>query len=127
MEGGMLGQYSTPRAVIELVVHLAERVPVSRLLDPACGTGDLLLSVAQTHGDVEIVGVDINEEVLTGVRTMADRRIAGVQFLRDDFLQCDTGALGKFDLVVCNPPFGMRVNMVICRYQSDHWRNGVRC
>jgi SAM-dependent methyltransferase len=113
MERAISGQYSTPKAVTELVVHLAERVPVTRLLDPACGTGDLLLSVARRHGDVEIVGVDINEEVLTRARTAADHQTARVQLLRDDFLQCDTTALGKFDLVVCNPPFGMRVNVSI--------------
>jgi SAM-dependent methyltransferase len=115
----MIGQYCTPKGITELLARLAERIPATRLLDPACGTGELLHAVARSRSGADVIGVDISKDVLASACSTAQVE-SGIRFVREDFLKYNTTTLGRFDLVVCNPPFGMRVDQVIAgmRIQS---------
>lgn len=109
----MAGQFATPKAVTALVAELARRIQARRLLDPACGTADLLLSVGESHPDSELTGIDIMDAVLSQARTNAETRKRTAHLLCEDFLAFDTATLGQFDLVLCNPPFGARMQATV--------------
>jgi len=83
------------------------------LLDPFCGAGTILLEAAETRSDLEIVGSDVSDNAVTGARE--NIRAAGlrgrVEVRRADARRlADTYAREFADLVVTNPPFGMRLD-----------------
>ena len=117
----------TPPALAKFLAHQAfkplDKTREVRILDPACGDGELLLaaiSTAEKHGVhiKEIVGYDID----AGAIDIASSRLAGfpektlrcVNFLNiiahsqsQIGLLCDTEELAHldFDLVISNPPY----------------------
>jgi ubiquinone/menaquinone biosynthesis C-methylase UbiE len=79
------------------IVDAARIAPGQRVLDVACGTGVVAREVADRFGaDVTIVGVDLNEAMLT----VAGRRRPDIEWR-----QGDVAALpfpdGSFDVVLC--------------------------
>ena len=66
---GLLG-----RPVREGLVSGAGVQPGHRVLDFGCGTGELSLLVKARHPLAEVVGVDVDEEVLASARYRAARR-----------------------------------------------------
>jgi len=106
-------QFTTPKPVSALISELARHFKARRLLDPACGTGDLLLSVGDSHVNSELTGIELVDTVLSQAQTNAEIRQRAVHLVREDFLAYDTSSLGQFDLVVCNPPFGVRVRSTV--------------
>ena len=117
------GEHFTPREVIRMMVNLLfiedddllRKQGVVRILyDPACGTGGML-SVAERHllelnpdARLELFGQEINPEIYaTCVSDMmlkghdTDNIIFGNTFTDDGL------ADGRFDYMLCNPPFGV--------------------
>lgn len=66
----------------------------SRVLDLACGTGEL--SVMLAGEGFSVVGVDLSEDMLMAAREKADREKADVSFFLQDMRELE--GLGKFDL-----------------------------
>jgi SAM-dependent methyltransferase len=106
-----LGAWYTPEAVVERVVEqvvandwLARRSRPLRVLDPACGDGRFLQSVARrvraSGGTCEAIGVDIDGTTVADAR----RRTSDVTFIVGDAL-ARSWTEGPFDLVIGNPPF----------------------
>jgi SAM-dependent methyltransferase len=80
-----------------LLVEAVDVVPGRRVLDVACGTGIVARTVAERHdSDATIVGVDINEAMLTVARRVRPEIT---------WRQGDVGALPfedeSFDVVLC--------------------------
>jgi SAM-dependent methyltransferase len=110
------GRHYTPP---ELAGFLARRgaayIPAGkrlRILDPACGDGELLLSAAgaaaqQGHEVIELAGLDLDPAAIG----LARGRLAGVPVpvslaVRDFIRVPDEGPpLGRFDLIITNPPY----------------------
>jgi type I restriction enzyme M protein len=137
---GDFGQYFTPREVIRLAVDLIEPTEHDLIADPACGSaGFLLYALDAVRSHVEAVavneleafqhwskfaqrnlyGVEINDE-LTRVAKM-NMIIHGdghTNIINDDSLRPTVHlhtrnrgfGLGKFDVVLTNPPFGATVS-----------------
>ena len=96
----------TPPAVADLMVSLAE-VPGGSVLDPACGTGTILLAAAR-HGATGLHGQDVDptSALLTAARLLLRDQPAHVAV--GDSLRQDAFAGNLMDAVVSNPPFGER-------------------
>ncbi|MFQ5998861.1 MAG: N-6 DNA methylase, partial [Candidatus Bathyarchaeia archaeon] len=47
------GQYDTPSPVVELVTRLAVKDHLSKVLDPACGTGNFLLKSLEVMSELQ--------------------------------------------------------------------------
>ncbi|MFI7669113.1 Eco57I restriction-modification methylase domain-containing protein [Nocardia sp. NPDC049526] len=85
---------------------------VLRVLDPACGDGELLLALDQVAGQlvpgvrVELVGYDLDA---TGVAVARERAAAAgvaIEWHIGDFLTESAGiAAGSFDAIITNPPY----------------------
>ncbi|MEV7185565.1 N-6 DNA methylase [Kitasatospora sp. NPDC093102] len=105
---------TTPEPLAELMVDIARRyvgAPVRTVVDPACGTGSLLLAAGRRWADSgapELLGQDV-DPVLGSVAAArllmagATGRVSVADTLRADALP-PTGA----DVVLCSPPSNER-------------------
>jgi adenine-specific DNA-methyltransferase len=107
--------YTPPELAGFLARRGAARIPAGkklRILDPACGDGELLLSAARAaaqrgHEVVELAGLDLDPAAIG----LARGRLAGapvpVSLSVRDFIRApDEGPpLGRFDLIITNPPY----------------------
>ncbi|MCK4574405.1 MAG: N-6 DNA methylase, partial [candidate division Zixibacteria bacterium] len=94
-----LGQYFTPRTVRE---HLLSQLPKrkqARVLDPASGTGEFLLSAQEYFGDCQLVGWEIDP----GLVKLSRQVIPKAQVIRQDSLK--HAVSDKYDFVIGNPPY----------------------
>jgi type I restriction enzyme M protein len=122
------GQYFTPVNVAAALAALVDPQPGERILDPACGSGRLLLAcldqVRTTHGGSTagapvLTGIEIDHDLAALAGANLRLRAADGQIHAGDALTCTplygdphpgaTGpppGTGRFDVVVANPPFG---------------------
>lgn len=122
-EAGHLGQYFTPRHVVDLMVSLVAPEPGESIYDPACGTGGFLIG-AMPHAPSQrpgpsmpsLHGREINRTVrrlcvmnllLRGLDTSG---IAGGDALGESV------ETGIYDVVLTNPPFGGVVSSDAAKY-----------
>lgn len=100
-----LGAHYTPEALAGFVVRRAlgaARAGPLRVLDPACGDGELLAAVARARPGAELVGFDLDQAAVEAARL----RLPSAVVERGDFTELGAAlAAGSFDLVVTNPPY----------------------
>lgn len=109
----LLGQFMTTPWVAERMVD-AVTVPAPwRILDPACGDGNLLVAAVQHalhHGiEVEaIVGYDVDGDMLSVAleRLSAFVEADKLELHNGDFLTASHAALDDINVVLANPPYG---------------------
>ena len=83
--------------------HVLQRLagkPGSRLLSLGCGAGGVELAVAREAPQAEIVGVDLNAQLLALGRTQAEAEGLAVRFYPAD-LNTARFDWGRFDIVFC--------------------------
>ncbi|MEW6411861.1 MAG: N-6 DNA methylase [Candidatus Zixiibacteriota bacterium] len=94
-----LGQYFTPKDVRE---HLLSRLPRMRgasVLDPACGSGEFLLSAGEFFEDCELFGWEIDRKLVNLCREVVpEAKVSRVDSLRRTLDE-------QFDFVIGNPPY----------------------
>ena len=114
------GEFYTPREVAELLAELLAPPKGSTICDPACGSGSLLMRVANQvpDHDYDLYGQEMNGETWALCRMnlflhgVDKARIEWGDTLNNPKLIEEnrrTGArtLKKFDVVVANPPFSL--------------------
>lgn len=112
--GKKAGEFFTPETVSKLLAKLAMPKPGDRICDPTCGSGSLLIQVAEEVGndDFSIYG----QEKVGGTYNLArmnmfihnilDATIVWGDTLNNPLLRDEDG-LQKFEIVVANPPFSL--------------------
>ncbi|MDI5965669.1 N-6 DNA methylase [Streptantibioticus silvisoli] len=114
---GDSGEFHTPRAVALLLAALADPQPGDRILDPACGTGEVLAAVVPCLEErgvvdgatVEAVTLNPGNERLARMNLAlhgVERPAVGRARPAGPFGQPGDGLV---DCVVSNPPFHLRV------------------
>ena len=89
----------------ELVYRIAQNTKEeARILDIGTGSGAIAISLAKMIGGAKVVAVDISPEALAIAKRNAERLGAKVEFVEADALG-DLSHLGKFDVIVSNPPY----------------------
>ncbi|PPJ31757.1 SAM-dependent methyltransferase [Nocardia nova] len=105
------GVYVTPPAVASMMAALirsASTPAVRSVLDPACGSGSLLLAAAQ-DGAEELYGQDSVPVQVQRARLLIEAETALEPVVRaGDSLIADAFADLQVDAVLCNPPYGQR-------------------
>ncbi len=112
--GKKAGEFFTPRKVSEVVAKLAHPTSGSRICDPMCGSGSLLLRAGEEVGtkDYQLFGQESNGQ--TRALARLNMLLHGQDSARIDW--CDTlnsptliesDHLMRFDVVVANPPFSL--------------------
>ncbi|MFF9320117.1 N-6 DNA methylase [Streptomyces sp. NPDC014735] len=102
------GTYQTPAPLADLVARLVPG-PLSRVLDPACGSGTLLTAAAR-RGATELYGQDSVpvQARRSAVALMLSAPGATVTVRTGDSLRADAFGGLAVDAVLCNPPYGDR-------------------
>lgn len=122
---GISGQFRTPRHIIDMAVELMKPKINDKIIDPAMGTAGFLIESAkyiQKHQHNELLKKEnrktFNEEMFYGCDN--DSNMARIAYMNsilhgikkpnfgmDSLLETNNGEplLGKFDLVLANPPF----------------------
>lgn len=106
------GQFLTPETLVLLIAEISRGIPAKTILDPACGTATLLTTIAKGRENIEkIVGIDINQEIFQIAEATLKKSGLNYQLINANYFHASIA--NKFDLVVCNPPFGMRIELEI--------------
>jgi adenine-specific DNA-methyltransferase len=94
------GQYFTPRSIRdELLRQLPKDKTRPRILDPACGTGEFLVSAAEFFPDAEVEGWDIDRKLVEIAGSVAPRSKVQVKdSLKEEYR-------GTYDVIIGNPPY----------------------
>jgi adenine-specific DNA-methyltransferase len=94
------GQYFTPRSIRnELLRQLPKEYVNPKILDPACGTGEFLVSAAEHFPTAVIEGWDVDPKLITIARNMSPN---SKLFVKDSLTESQTGT---YDFVIGNPPY----------------------
>lgn len=112
-----LGQVFTGQHLSKLLASLAKAEIAMSVIDPMCGTGDMLNAVYELNPKAKIVGIEIDRRVLkeaeNSIKSPNLELIAGNAFSKDILLKLKN----RFDLVITNPPY--------VRYQTTSKNNDV--
>ncbi len=111
-----LAQYFTPSEVVDFVVGLMNPVAGDQVRDPACGSGDFLISAfhfAEKAGhDLRdaIWGTDNSDNaVQVCVLNMVLNNDGKSNITLDDSLVDIADVANSYSVTLCNPPFGVRI------------------
>lgn len=112
--GKKAGEFFTAKEVSTLLAKLTKSAPGSRICDPTCGSGSLLIKAGREVGsdNFSLYGQELNGS--TWALAMMNMLLHGFDSavirwgdtLRNPKLK-DGDALMKFDTVVANPPFSL--------------------
>ena len=112
--GKKAGEFFTPKEVSTLLARLTKSAPGSRICDPTCGSGSLLIKAGREVGsdNFSLYGQELNGS--TWALAMMNMLLHGFDSatirwgdtLRNPKLK-EGDALMKFDTVVANPPFSL--------------------
>lgn len=94
-----LGQYFTPRQLREHLLSKLPRIKGASVLDPACGTGEFLLSAKDYFPGCRLFGWEID----TRLARLSRKAVPSADIKRTDSLQQDSRT--QFDFVIGNPPY----------------------
>ncbi len=92
------------------MLNLAGGDPPGVLLDPFCGSGTLLIEAAQTFPRARLLGVEKFDRPFSGVQENLQHFGVSATVTQGDgrFLD-ESMPAGSVDLIVTNPPFGVRL------------------
>ena len=94
------GQYFTPKSIREKLLNkLPSKKKHLKILDPACGTGEFLISASQYFNSPQLYGWDIEEKLIQ----IAKQLVPEGEFKITDALKENINR--KFDFVIGNPPY----------------------
>ena len=104
-----LGQFFTPREIVDFIIGFLQNKKLvpddATILDPACGSGGILLN-ARNEQTKKVVGFDINERLVrVSKMNMVLHGIENYDINNQSFLLCDETDV--YDVCVTNPPFGV--------------------
>ena len=100
-----LGQYFTPKSIRELLLSKLPKKDNAYILDPACGSGEFLLSCEKYFKNPNLNGFEIDKNLVD----VASKLIKNSNIKNIDALNIDIK--NKYDYVIGNPPyFEIRLN-----------------
>lgn len=112
--GKKAGEFFTPREVSSLLAKLTKSKPGSRISDPTCGSGSLLIKAGEEVGsdNFSLYGQEANGSTWAlAVMNMFLHGFDNATIRWGDTIRnpklIEDGKLMKFDTVVANPPFSL--------------------
>ena len=92
---GKLGQFRTPRHIINMMVELIDPDKSDKILDPACGTAGFLISAYNWIKKKHIEKERLNSEDIEKIH----RNFYGFDISSEDYWD------DRYDVIIANPPF----------------------
>lgn len=94
-----LGQFFTPRSLREELLSKLPKLVKPKVLDPACGTGEFLLSAREYFVDPELYCWEVDPKLAEiAKRVVPEAHVEVVDSLTKPFRE-------EFDVVIGNPPY----------------------
>lgn len=123
------GEHSTPPDVAELMIQLATQKGES-VCDLACGEGGLLSSASlslQSRGSksIQLVGYDIDEGALRIARSRFFLQNVAAHLRLGNSFRVPQGGLPQVDIVLLDPPLGLKGWGDADIYLDERWRFGA--
>lgn len=110
-----LGQYFTPKSIRELLLSKLSKKDNADILDPACGSGEFLLSCKKYFKNPILYGFDIDKKLIN----IASKLVKNASIKNFDFLNIDINKK-KYDYIIGNPPyFKLKLNEEIKKKYFD--------
>lgn len=110
-----LGQYFTPKSIRELLISKLPKKDNADILDPACGSGEFLLSCKKYFKNPILYGFDIDKKLIN----IASKLVKNASIKNFDFLNIDINKK-KYDYIIGNPPyFELKLNEEIKKKYFD--------
>lgn len=104
------GGYYTPRIITDFISNWAINTGTERLLEPSCGDGEFLYSIAQRFKAIN--AVENIDELVTGVEVCKEEALKaekyGTKIVCSDFFEYYKTSIAdkkNYDVIVGNPPF----------------------
>lgn len=95
----MYAQFFTPRRIREELLNKLPRLVRPKVLDPACGTGEFLLSARNYFVEPELYCWEIDPELVKiAKKVVPEAKVELVDSLTKPFVE-------EFDVVIGNPPY----------------------
>lgn len=76
-----------------------------KIIDIGTGSGCIPIVLKKHRPNWELVAMDISEKAIETAKNNAEYHQTEVKFIQNDFLSVDFENLGKFDIIVSNPPY----------------------
>ena len=95
-----LGQYFTPKSIRELLLSKLPKKDNADILDPACGSGEFLLSCKKYFKNPILYGFDIDKKLIN----ISSKLVKNASIKNFDFLNIDINKK-KYDYIIGNPPY----------------------
>jgi type I restriction-modification system DNA methylase subunit len=101
------GIFNTPNIIIQKLIHSVdeysgkEKIKIKRILEPSCGTCEIINYCDKIYNGVEIVGIEYHEQIFTAIKDLKFKN--NVTLLKQNFMGYNDGTL--YDLIVGNPPY----------------------
>lgn len=109
------GEFYTPREVISLMVELLDPKPNSRILDPACGSGGMLIMVDRylkekhNNNTARLEGQEQNRDIYAfGELNLLAHGVVDAGIFYGDSLLHPRFKGKKYDFVLANPPWNLK-------------------
>ena len=93
--------------LVEKIINDSDKSNNLKILDIGVGNGNISLSISKNLPNSKVVAIDISKTALdianqnAEINSLQDR----IEFRLFDFMNDDLNSLGKFDLIVSNPPY----------------------
>lgn len=93
--------------LVEKIINESDKSESLKILDIGVGSGNISLSLLKNLPNTNVVAIDISKSALevakqnAEVNSLQDR----IELKHFDIMKDDLNSLGKFDLIVSNPPY----------------------
>lgn len=104
-ENVLIPRPETELLVEKIIEETTDNVGL-QVLDIGSGSGNISLAVAKNLSDSFITAIEISKQALNLSKENADNNLVkNVKFICKDIFDDDVISLGKFDIIVSNPPY----------------------
>jgi release factor glutamine methyltransferase len=93
--------------LVEKIINESDKSANLKILDIGSGSGNISLSISKNLPNSKVVAIDISENALAVAKQNAELNSLQerVEFKLFDIMKDDLNSLGKYDLIVSNPPY----------------------
>ena len=105
-EDVLIPRPETEQLVEQILIDNSEKGEI-RIIDIGAGSGNISIALAKNLKKCEVIGIDISEKALAVAKLNSEKYLSEskIDFKKFDIMNDDINLLGKFDLIVSNPPY----------------------